>query len=663
MANQLAGAGSLYLRQHASNPVDWHPWGDEAIELARAHARPIFLSIGFATCHWCHVMARESFADDGVARILNEHFVSIKVDREERPDLDRVYLDALRRLTGRAGWPATIFLTPELEPFFAGTYFPPEPRDGLPGLKRLLHAIADAWRDQRATLVENARRLSQDHRAVPPEDTAPEEGPLLERAAAAHAQLWDRECGGLGRGSKFPSAPNVEYLFERARGGDLEAGGQVELTLLELARGGIYDHVGGGFHRYAIDRRWQVPHFEKALTDNALLARCYLAAWKVTGEARFARIVGQTLDYLRDELRHPDGAFASGQDADSDGREGAYYVWSFAELEAVVGSEAASALGATPDGNWEGTNVLRLADAPDDAELADWRSRLRAARAGRASPARDDKVVAGWNGLAVSAFADAARCLGSERYVRAAEDAAEFVFEHLRRGDGRLMRSWSDGRTSGPGFLDDYAFLGLACLALHQATLSSLWLERALELADDVTRLFAEPDGNRLFLTGIDVVSPLGRPVDGGGLALPSATSAGAELLWRVGRMTGDGARSSGARNGLRPLLQQAGERPEEHAHALTLLGLMQLPPREVALIGERSAGLTQALADVVARTHHPEAVFAAWPDGGGPIALLEGRPATAGIATAYVCEGMQCLRPTSEPSILAGQLSGASHV
>jgi uncharacterized protein YyaL (SSP411 family) len=658
MAARLAAAGSLYLRQHAAQPVDWHPWDDEALARARAEDRPIFLSIGFATCHWCHVMARESFADEGVAAILNRHFVAIKVDREERPDLDGVYLDALRRLTGRAGWPATLFLTPDLEPFFAGTYFPPEERDGLPGLKRLLEAIAAAWQDRRPTLVANARQVAESLRAPDAADALPE-GPALDVAFATLRALWDREAGGLGEDSKFPSAPNLELLLERGRDGDAGARAQLALTLREMARGGIYDLVGGGFHRYSVDRHWRIPHFEKTLPDNALLARCYLAAWKVLGDPDLARIAGETLDYVLGELALPGGGLASGHDAESDGREGAYYVWSFAELERAVGADAARPLGATPDGNWDGVNVLRLVAPVDGAQLAQWRSRLAAARRGRPAPVRDDKAVAAWNATAALALADAGAALGVERYVHAAESVACFVLARLRRADGRLLRSLSQGTASGPAFLDDYAFLGLACLALHQATLSPPWLERALELSDEILRLFAEPDGARLFLTGNDVASPIARPVGSGGLATPSATSAAAELLWRTGRLLGDLERRQRARAALGTLLPAAVERPEEHAHALVVATLMRRPQREIALLGDGDAA--RALAATVARVHVPEAVFAASPAGDARFALLEGRQPIDGRATAYVCEGMQCLHPVFEPRALAEQLGSAA--
>lgn len=657
--NRLADATSDYLRQHAGDPVGWEEWGDAAVGRARQEDKPIFLSIGFATCHWCHVMARESFSNPEIAAVLNEHFVAIKVDREERPDIDRIYLEALRRLTGRGGWPATILLTPALEPFFGGTYFPREPQGGLPGLKRLLVAINTAWHEQRERLIQNGRDVAQDlfvDQIVEPSGSREE---TTEAALEALEEILDREHGGVGQGPKFPAPPLLAYLLVAGQRGDREAARHLRLTLGKMARGGIYDQVGGGFHRYAVDRQWQIPHFEKSLVDNAQLARCYLQSWQVTGEGLYEVVARETIDYILDELQQEGGGLASGQDAEVDGREGGAYVWEYQEVIELVGSDVASALGATPEGNWEGVNVLRGAEPGVLQARSAWRGHLRQRRVQREQPARNEAVVAAWNGMAAIALAEAGRALGEERYLSAGVAAATFVLDHLGGREGeRLMRSWNHGKTGVAGFLDDYAFMGLGCLALHQATLQPHWLDVAIRLAGDIRDLFAGRGEARLFLTGTDVAPDLVRPIDSGELASPSATAAAVDLLIRTSRVLDDRETRDFAWEAIGPQLSLAGTRPEEHMHALMLLRLASAPAPNIALIGEPDSIPARELAAVLWSGYFPGAVLAAAPEGSSDVSLLVGRGMVDQHPAAYVCEGTRCLRPVTRPEELAGQLS-----
>ncbi|MGH2685049.1 MAG: thioredoxin domain-containing protein, partial [Actinomycetota bacterium] len=488
MPNRLAKATSPYLLQHADNPVDWYEWGDEAFERARREDRPILLSVGYAACHWCHVMERESFENEDIARLMNERFVSVKVDREERPDVDSIYMDAVQAMSGHGGWPMTVFLTPDGQPFFAGTYFPPEDRHGMPGFPKVLEAVSDAWRDRREDAVTQGQRVIDAIGRSPSASKDPLDESILRGAFDGLERAFDPEFGGLGPAPKFPQPMTLELLLRmhvRGWDGALE---MVTTTLDHMAAGGIYDQLGGGFHRYSTDPVWLVPHFEKMLYDNAQLARLYTHALQVTGNHAYELVARNTLDYLLREMRHPDGGFFSAQDADSEGVEGKFFVWSWDELVAEAGEEAATALGATPDGNWEGTNIP-WRPYPDRAIDEPTRERLLEIRERRVKPSTDDKVLASWNGLAISAFAVAGRVLGESRYVDAAVGAADFVVTALRRDDGRLLRAWREGRTSGPAFLDDHALMAAACLDLYETTFEVRWFEEARSLADDMLRL------------------------------------------------------------------------------------------------------------------------------------------------------------------------------
>ncbi len=553
--NRLAGEASPYLLQHAHNPVDWFPWGAEALAKAADEDKPIFLSIGYAACHWCHVMERESFEDEATAAFMNERFVSIKVDREERPDLDGIYMDAVQAMTGQGGWPLSAFLTPAGEPFFAGTYFPPAPRHGMPAFRDVLRGVADAWKERRDDVVGQGAKIAEIiGRAAHATPTSRELDEALADAAASSLRAsFDPRWGGFGAAPKFPQPMTLEFLLRRALRGSLGALEMVTITLDRMAGGGMYDQLGGGFARYSTDERWHVPHFEKMLYDNALLLQLYTRAWQVTGHDRYRAVATETAGYLLREMQHAEGGFFSSQDADSEGVEGRFFTWSWAELTHLVDESAALALGATREGNWAGdghgaTNVLwrpppgdgdaRGAELGND-ELDEARATLFAARESRVRPATDDKVLAAWNGMVIGALAEAGRTFDEPAYVDAAVRAATFVLEAVRDTDGRLLRSWRDGVTGGPGFLDDHALMASACLTLYETTFDVAWFERARSLAGEMRRLFTDPAGG-FFQTGADAEVLLVRPKELYDNATPSGSSVAADTLLRLAAFTGD---------------------------------------------------------------------------------------------------------------------------
>jgi uncharacterized protein YyaL (SSP411 family) len=700
-ANRLVGETSPYLLQHAHNPVDWYPWGPEALERARAEDRPIVLSIGYAACHWCHVMERESFEDPETAARMNEHFVSIKVDREERPDLDAIYMDAVQAMTGSGGWPMTVFLSPDGTPFFAGTYFPKEDRYGMPAFRRVLDGVADAWRERREVTDEQGRRVLEVlARAAQPAPSAGElDIEVLRGALDALRPAFDPEWGGFGGAPKFPQPMTLEFLFRcRARGWE-GADEMLATTLDRMARGGIYDHVGGGFHRYSVDAQWHVPHFEKMLYDNAQLARLYAHAYRVTEDPEYYTVAGDTLGYLIREMRHPDGGFFSSQDADSEGEEGTFYVWSWDELLEVVrevpiggwttyavsarGNESiraippevvARALGAVPEGNWEGANVLwrprSLADVAAEAGVTeeDLRYRLEYARlslrdrrASRVAPATDDKILAAWNGLAISALADAETVLRTGEFLAAAERAADFVLTRMLREDGRLLRSWRDGTAGGPGYLDDYALMAEACLALYEATFETRWFREALALTDEMLRLFRDEENGGFFQTGSDAEALVVRPKDLYDNAVPSGNSAAAGVLLRLARFTGEAEYEEAGLSALRLVLDGMQRAPTGFGHALCALDFAVGPVKEVAVIGDPAREDTLELVRGVRARFRPNVVLAvAAPGDAGAsetIPLLRDRPQVEGRATAYVCERFACKLPVTDRAELVQQL------
>jgi uncharacterized protein len=691
MPNRLAGETSPYLLQHANNPVDWFPWGPDALARAKLLDRPIFLSIGYAACHWCHVMERESFEHDETARFLNDRFVAIKVDREERPDLDQVYMAAVQAMTGGGGWPMSVFLTPEGRPFYGGTYYPDEPRHGMPSFRQVLEGVDRAWREQRADVEAAGGRLVQgliDQGRLPA--TAEEPRPeVLAVAAAAIKASFDPANGGWGGAPKFPQPMTIEFLLRRSVAtGDPRPLSVARTSLDRMAAGGIHDQLGGGFHRYSTDARWLVPHFEQMLYDNAQLARAYVHAWQVTGEASYRDVAVGTLDYIVRELTTVDGAFAASQDADTDGIEGLTFTWRATEIGEVLGTDAElfdAAYGVTEDGNWDGVTILSRV-APDAAlatrlerpegevasKLAAARRRLLERRARRPQPARDDKALAAWNGLAIAALADAAVALAdvdpaaAERYEAAASRAATVIVDGLVGPDGRLGRSWKDDRASGAGVLEDHAHLADGLLALYEATFEERWFTTARALMDRVLGHFADPAGG-WFDTADDHERLVTRPKDIQDNAVPSGNAMAARVLLRLAAWTGDGRYRSAAERALRTVVPFVGRYPTAFAHWLSAIDLALSPIAEVAIVGTADDPATIALRSEARSRYRPNQVTAWAPEAAAAsasaIPLLHGRAAVDGRPVAYVCQGFACRLPVGDAAALAAQLAAVTAV
>jgi uncharacterized protein YyaL (SSP411 family) len=675
MPNRLAGETSPYLLQHAHNPVDWYPWGPEALARARELDRPIFLSIGYAACHWCHVMERESFEDAATAADLNRDFVAIKVDREERPDLDQVYMGAVQAMTGQGGWPMSVFLTPDGKPFYGGTYFPPEPHHGLPSFRQVLAGAARAWREQRLEVVAAGQRLVD---ALVQQNQLPTDGPSPTSALVASAvdslqARFDTLNGSWGGAPKFPQPMTLDFLLRRMAAGDARPTAMVRYTLDRMADGGIRDQLGGGFHRYATDPIWLVPHFEQMLYDNAQLARTYLRAWAVTGEARYREVAVGVLDYLLRELRRDDGTFAASQDADTDGVEGATFTWSAAEIREVLGDDAplfTGVYGVREEGNWEGRTILsRLQpaaaedgsiDAGRESRLASSRARLLERRAGRPQPARDDKALAAWNGLAIGALADAARLLSGaegDRYRAAAIAAADTILTGLRRPDGRLGRSWKDGRATGEGVLEDYADLADGLLALYEATFDERWVVTARELADAILDHFTDPAGG-FFDTADDHETLVIRPKDPQDNATPAGGSMATLVLVRLAALTGEARYRTATDRALATVASFVERYPTGFANWLSAAQLAVDGIVELAIVGDPVAPATIALLETARAGGRADLVIAVSADPESSVVpLLAGRTAIDGRPTAYVCRGFTCRLPVTEPAALRDQL------
>jgi hypothetical protein len=629
--NRLQHETSPYLLQHADNPVDWYPWGPEALERAGAEDKPILLSIGYAACHWCHVMEHESFEDEATAALMNEHFVNVKVDREERPDLDAVYMEAVVALTGQGGWPMTVFLTPEGEPFYGGTYFPPDSRHGLPSFRDVLRAMASAYRERRSDVARQAETLVAALRRSG--ERAPSREPLtdslLHEAARALRAGFDARFGGWGRAPKFPPAPTLEFLLRR--GGD-DSLAMVATTLDGMAAGGMYDLVGGGFHRYSVDAEWLVPHFEKMLYDNALLAPTYLHGWLVTGNERYRVVAEETLDYLLRELRLPEGGFASAQDADTEGVEGLTFTWTEEE-------------GAPPEllrPFEHGRSVIRGELDPET------RRRLFEIREHRAKPLRDDKAVAAWNGLTLAALAEGARRLDRDDLLQAASALGEFLLGPLSDPDGGLHRTWRSGRPKGTGYLDDYADVAHGLLELHVATGDLRWLEEANRLARLAVELFADEERGGFFLTPAHGERLVARTKDLDDHPTPSGNSMLAHVLLRLARIYGDEELERRAVSVFRLLHRRLAESPAAFGWALCALDLHFSPPRELAIVGPPSSEVARA----ALAGFDPNTVVAVGPAEGVP--LLEGKGLVDGRPAVYVCERFACRAPVTEPAALS---------
>jgi len=678
--NRLVNETSPYLKQHAMNPVDWYPWGPEALERSRREDRPIFLSIGYSTCHWCHVMAHECFENQQIAALMNEHFVNIKVDREERPDLDETYMTSVQLMTGRGGWPMSVFLSPDLKPFYAGTYFPPEDRSGLPGFPRLLLALSEAYRQKRDTVVkmgeevESRLKMLADLPGGGQEFTTDD----LVQAAARLKQDFDQTNGGFGGAPKFPRALELAFFLSRYRSaGDQAVLEMVAVSLEKMARGGIYDQVGGGFHRYTVDDAWIVPHFEKMLYDNALLVPLYLAHYQLTESTLSRRVARETLDFVLRELRAPQGGLYSAWDADSEGEEGKFYVWTPKEFAEVLGADAplaTAALGVTASGNFEGHNILtlpltmedlasRLSLDPEEAarRLESVKKRLFTARERRIKPHRDEKVITAWNGLMLTALALGAQILGDKKYYQAAADGARFLLTELRP-DGRLMRIWAEGQVSIPAFLDDCAGLANACLDLYETDFDPAWLETAKGLVDHMEDLFLDPEDGAYFYVARDQEATLVRGKSAYDQAVPAGNSLAARATWRLWRFTDEERYRERYQAILRRFQHQAAENPWGFSHYLTVASLASLPPLDVVLVGDPTHPQTEGLLTEVNRHFLPERrLLLKNPQ--DPTRLEELVPAAREYGpqgtepTAYVCHHFICQPPTGNPQELKGKL------
>ena len=664
MPNRLAQETSPYLLQHRDNPVDWFPWGPEALERAREDDRPILLSVGYSACHWCHVMERESFEDPETAAYMNEHFVNVKVDREERPDVDAIYMEAVQSITGHGGWPMTVFLDPDGVPFYGGTYFPPDESRGMPSFRMVMEAVVHAFETQREEIREKAPIARARLGAVG--EVEPRDLPgasHLDEAVQRLLAAADRRNGGFGSAPKFPPASSLELLL--ARGDD----GLVELTLDRMLAGGIYDQLGGGFARYSVDAVWLVPHFEKMLYDNALLARTYLHGWQNLGHGRYRRVCEETLDWMLREMRGPEGGFYSALDADSEGEEGRFYVWT---PEQILNAFAASPncinlstqqidklmqfWGVSEEGNFEGTNVLHLAggaEAEEPEGFEEMRRALFTARAQRVHPGLDDKRLASWNALAIAALADAGAVLGREDYLDAARACAEFVLDRLRDEDGRLLRTYKDGRAHLGAYLEDYAFLLEALLTLYESSFEARWFAAAQELAEAMIERFGDPERGGFYSTADDHEELIARRKEVGDHPIPSGNSAAAMGLLRLAALTGERRYEEAAEGVFALFAEPAVRHPDAFAHLLRALDFHLSPTREVALVG----GELGELAAFVRERHRPHLVLAGGPEGSEQPPLLQGRTTVEGHPAAYVCQNFTCQLPVTNPAELNSQL------
>ena len=660
MSNHLTGSLSPYLLQHAHNPVDWFPWGPEALAKARAEQKPIFLSIGYSACHWCHVMERESFENPAVAELLNAHFVSIKVDREERPDLDDLYMDAVQTLTGRGGWPMSLWLTPELEPFYGGSYFPPESHRGMPGFIPLLRRIAELWQEDRAGLNDQARQLSQELRRqgeVQPGTGLPGAG-VFEAALDQLRRSFDARWGGFGPAPKFPQHMAIELILAR---GAAEDRSMALRTLDAMWEGGMYDHLGGGFARYSVDVRWLVPHFEKMLYDNAQLASCYLTAFQATGEGRYAQVARETLDYLIRDLRDPSGGFHSSEDADSEGEEGKFYVFTPLEVIEALGQtdglRFCAAYGVTEAGQFEhGRSVLHRFSCPPGAELPgeedrSLREQLRHWRDQRIRPAKDDKVLTAWNGLALSALARGFQLLGDPRYLEAAQESAAFLQRELWQG-GQLLRVWRQGKAHTPAFLEDYAALIEGLVALYEADFKPETLRWSEALGQELLARFQDPVDGGCFSTEAAAPGLLLRQKPGYDQALPSGNTLAARALLRLFRHLHREDFRLALERSLRCFAPGMEQAPRAFLGLLGVLDLYLREPLDIAISGEPADPMVQEMLREVHHRHLPGRVLSVSPDSLLP--LHAGQAAEPGHPLAFVCRGGTCATPLRDAASLA---------
>ena len=682
MANRLAKESSPYLLQHAENPVDWYPWGAEALDRARMEDKPILLSIGYAACHWCHVMAHESFEDPAVAEVMNANFVNIKVDREERPDIDGIYMQAVQALTGHGGWPMTVFLTPFGEPFYGGTYYPPHDQQGMPSFTRVMQSVIDAYNNRRDSVSRTAQQVGEIYDAVKLQ--ARSEGALtphaLDLAYRGIAQKYDVRHGGFDDAPKFPQTMSLDFCLRywRRTGTDF-ALQMVTDSFRKMMRGGIYDQIGGGFHRYTVDAFWMVPHFEKMLYDNALLVRLGAHLWQATKDAEIRQVTEETIEWLRLEMTSPEGGFYSSLDADSEGEEGKFYVWDDKQLDALLGSDSPvvkSYYGVTAAGNFEGRNIFHVRTEPSfaaastgmsrellDRIISDAKTTLYAARDKRPRPSRDEKILAGWNGLMLRGLATAARAFEREDFARLALRNGEFISSEMIR-DGRVMRSYGKGESHIKGFLEDYASVGLGFIALYELTFDSVWVRRAAVLAESMVKWFWDEQLGAFFDTASDAESLIARPRDTSDNAVPSGTSLAVDLLLSLSELTRDADMRRRATFVLETLATPLMRYPTAFGHMLGAADMAVNGAVEVAIAGKRDDKTFHALEHEVATHYVPSLALAGGTDdSAGLIALMDGRHSPRGKATAYVCRSYACEEPATTPQILATQLEHAGRI
>lgn len=655
LINRLISEKSPYLLQHAHNPVDWYPWGDEAFSKAKKEDKPVFLSIGYSTCHWCHVMERESFEDAEVAEILNRHYISIKVDREERPDIDTIYMSVCQVLTGHGGWPLTIFMTPDKKPFYAGTYFPKTSGRGMPGLTDVLNQIAGVWKNQRDKVMASGDEITK---MVEKSIFTHNEGEVTEDTLHAAFKYFkdsfDPLYGGFGRAPKFPTPHNLSFLLRYWKmTGRPEALEMVEKTLDSMYLGGIYDHIGFGFSRYSTDQQWLVPHFEKMLYDNALLAIAYLEAFQSTGKEKYANTAREIFTYVLRDMTSPDGAFYSAEDADSEGEEGKFYVWKPEEVKGILGEEEGNrycaAYKITEKGNFEGQSIPNLIETGYVSGFDSARNKLFLERQRRIHPFKDDKILTAWNGLMIAALALGTRILHETRYVEAAKKNLEFVITHLRRSsDGRLMARYRDGETAHRGYVDDYAFLIWGLLELYETTFEPDCLDIALELNGDLLKYFWDDTHGGLFQYGIDAESLITRPKESYDGAQPSGNSVAAVNFLRLARLTGNTELSETAQTQLKSFGGSINKSPMGHTHFLTAAYLNIVPAVEVTIVGNTDSEDTQQMLEVINRGFHPEITLIVKPNN------KKERESIGGKATAYVCKDFACQQPVTQAGELA---------
>jgi len=677
VANRLASETSPYLVQHRDNPVDWYPWGPEALSRAAREDKPILLSIGYSSCHWCHVMAHESFEDPAIAAVMNTEFINVKVDREERPDLDAIYMQITVAMTGAGGWPMTVFLTSEGVPFYAGTYFPPADRFQMPSFRRVIGHVAEAYRSRRDSVDRTVRSVLDYVREGPRVSRAEITPALMEACVDALRATFDSVHGGFGGAPKFPPAMAIEFLLRHhRRTGSEPARVMAEETLARMARGGMYDQIGGGFHRYSVDAEWHVPHFEKMLYDNAQLASAYTSAFLLTREKFYARIAEETLDYVIRDLSSPEGGFYSSEDADSEGVEGKFYVWT---PDQITGSDdrvsglVRAYYDITPEGNWEQASIPRIREESSTvagrfgmdvhemrAAIDAARKHLLSVRSARVRPGRDEKVLASWNGMCLRAMADAAAVLGRERYLLAAEGCAGFILRNLVTAD-RVHHSFAQGRASQAGFLEDHACVADGLLALYEATADERWFTAARRVTDSALAHFSVEGGPGLFDTADDHEVLIARPRDLFDNATPAASSVMADVLLRLARMTGDAEYYARAEGLMSEIAGAASGAPTAFGRWLSVMEAVLFDPPEIAIVGPPDAGDTAGLLGIARQRYLPGRVIGIADPRRGPssIPLLHGRDVIDGRATAYVCRRGQCRIPTTDAATFARQLDG----